>query len=207
MVPVASKEHWEKVYATKSPTQVSWYAPHLARSLALGERYAPDRAARIIDVGGGASTLVDDLVDRGYRELTVLDLSPTALDEAKRRLGPRAESVHWLAADATTVDLPEGAYDLWHDRAVFHFLTDPAARARYVATVRRAVRPGGHVVVATFGPAGPERCSGLEVVRYDAEGIHGEFGATFDKIEQSVEVHATPWGSEQQFVYCLCAKR
>ena len=138
-------------------------------------------------MGGGASTLVDDLVGRGYREVTVLDLSKEALDVARARLGTRAAGVSWVAADATTVELPEAHYDVWHDRAVFHFLVDPDARRRYVASVTRSVRPGGHVIVATFGPERPERCSGLDVVRYDAEALHGEFGARFLKIDS---VHA-----------------
>lgn len=200
------KQHWETVYSTKPSTNVSWYAPHLVNSLALIERAAPDHGARIIDVGGGASTLVDDLLERGYRALTVLDLSEEALQVAQKRLGARAAEVSWLAADVTTAELPAAHYDVWHDRAVFHFLTDPGDRQRYVERVLRAVKPGGHVIVATFGPQGPERCSGLEVVRYDAEGLHHEFGAPFQKIDSLRELHATPWGSEQEFVYCYCLK-
>jgi ubiquinone/menaquinone biosynthesis C-methylase UbiE len=157
-------------------------------------------------VGGGTSTLVDDLLDRGYSDVTVLDISAPALEESKRRLGARAGRVQWIAGDVTSITLPERVFDLWHDRAVFHFLTDRQARLRYLELVRRSVRPGGHVVVATFGPQGPEKCSGLDVVRYDAEGIHSEFGAHFERIDQSIEVHTTPWGSEQQFVYCVCIK-
>jgi SAM-dependent methyltransferase len=200
------RRHWEQVYTTKPATGVSWYAPHLERSLELIERAAGGRDARIIDVGGGASTLVDDLLDRGYRALTVLDLSEQALDVAKARLGARARDVTWLAADATTVALPDAAYDVWHDRAVFHFLVDRRARERYVARVLRAVRPGGHVIVATFGLQGPERCSGLDVVRYDADALHGEFGEPVVKVDSVREVHRTPWGSEQEFVYCFCLR-
>ncbi len=152
-------------------------------------------------MGGGTSTLVDDLLDRGYSNVTVLDLSATALDAARRRVGDRAR---WICADVTKADLPEHAFAFWHDRAVFHFLTDPADRARYVDAVRKAVRPGGHVVVATFGPHGPEKCSGLDVVRFSAEGIHAEFGDEFEKIGDAAETHVTPWGSEQEFVYCYC---
>jgi 2-polyprenyl-3-methyl-5-hydroxy-6-metoxy-1,4-benzoquinol methylase len=201
------REHWEQVYTTKPATGVSWYAPHLARSLAFIERAAPGPEARIIDVGGGASTLVDDLVDRGYGAVTVLDLSEQALAVARARLGAKAARVTWMAADVTTAALPEKHYDVWHDRAVFHFLTDPGARRRYVEQVQRAVKPGGHVIVATFGPEGPERCSGLDVVRYDADTLHGEFGAPFVKVESAREVHTTPWGSEQQFTYCFCLMR
>jgi SAM-dependent methyltransferase len=203
---MTTKQHWEKVYSSKSSTSVSWYAPHLAHSTQLIERAAPDRDARIIDVGGGASTLVDDLLDHGYRSLTVLDLSEEALGVAKGRLGARASDVVWLAADATTAELPAAYYDVWHDRAVFHFLTDSSDRRRYVENVMRAVRPGGHVIIATFGLEGPERCSGLEVVRYDAEGLHREFGSPFQKVDSVHERHTTPWGSEQEFVYCYCLK-
>jgi SAM-dependent methyltransferase len=203
----SAKRHWEQVYATKATTGVSWYTPHLERSLALVERAAGSKDARILDGGGGASTLVDALLERGYRHVTVLDLSERALDAAKARLGARAAEVTWVVADATTIELPEGAYDVWHDRAVFHFLVDRDARARYVARVRRSVRAGGHVIVATFGPQGPQSCSGLDVVRYDAEGLHGEFGAPFVKLDSAREVHTTPWGSEQEFVYCFCRMR
>jgi 2-polyprenyl-3-methyl-5-hydroxy-6-metoxy-1,4-benzoquinol methylase len=203
---MSTKQHWEQVYASKPSTAVSWYAPHLARSVQLIERASPDHAGRIIDVGGGASTLVDDLLDRGFHDMTVLDLSEEAIEVARRRLGARAAGVTWLAADVTTVELPDGHYDVWHDRAVFHFLTDSEDRRRYVERVARAVKPGGHVIVATFGPEGPERCSGLDVVRYDADELRLEFGARFQKIDSARETHMTPWGSEQEFVYCYCSK-
>src|SRR5947209_10729063 len=175
------KQHWDDVYGKKAPDQVSWYRPHLERSLRfIEEARLPERAA-IIDVGGGTSTLVDDLLERGYSNLTVLDISPKAIISAKERLGPRAASVSWIEADITTVSLPEHRYDFWHDRAVFHFLLDIPARRRYVAAARQAVKSGGHIVVATFGPSGPERCSGLEVMRYRPEEIHAEFGNTFKK--------------------------
>jgi SAM-dependent methyltransferase len=158
----------------------------------------------VIDVGGGASTLVDDLLDRGFSDVTVLDLSETALATARARLGDRAGTVRWLCGDATRATLPAQAYDFWHDRAVFHFLTDPEARSRYVRAVRESVRPGGHVLVATFGPHGPETCSGLEVVRFTPDALHAEFGDDFAKLADSTEVHHTPWGTEQEFVYCYC---
>jgi SAM-dependent methyltransferase len=198
------REHWDRVYQTKRPTEVSWYRPHLDTSLALIEQAAADRSASVIDVGGGESTLVDDLLARGYADLTLLDLSQTALDVTRERLGDRGAPVHWLCGDATSVDLPVARYDVWHDRAVFHFLTDPAARLAYVRQVARAVRTGGHVIVGTFGPEGPAQCSGLDVARYDAEGLHAEFGKRFELLRHLEEVHQTPLGRAQQFVWCFC---
>lgn len=199
-----ARNHWESVYGRKAPDQVSWYQLHLERSLDFiaGAGLAPDAA--IIDVGGGTSTLVDDLLVRGYSNLTVLDISAAATEAAKTRLGPSQELVRWLVADVTTFDPGTHQYDFWHDRAVFHFLRDQGERRRYVATVRRAVKPGGHVLVATFGPDGPEQCSGLDVARYDADQLHGEFGDEFRKVDSLTEIHRTPWGTEQQFVYCYC---
>jgi 2-polyprenyl-3-methyl-5-hydroxy-6-metoxy-1,4-benzoquinol methylase len=198
------KTHWEKIYRTKPPESVSWYAAHLETSLALIDRASPARTASIIDIGGGESTLVDDLLLRGYKNLTVLDISQTAIEVTKKRLGPAADRVHWLAADIAEVELEAHAYDLWHDRAVFHFLTEPERRVNYVRQVARAVKPGGHVIVSTFGPEGPTKCSGLEVLCYDAESLHGEFGGRFRLVESSKELHQTPFGTKQQFLYCYC---
>lgn len=203
---MAKKTHWEGVYGTKAPDGVSWYRAHLERSLQLIEKSCPDRASSIIDVGGGESTLVDDLLDLGYRHLTVLDISEKALYVTRQRLGPRAKEVNWLAADITKINLPAQTYDLWHDRAVFHFLTSGAERKAYVRQVASSVRLGGHVIVATFGPEGPTKCSGLEVVRYDANGLHEEFGARFELEQSEIEVHRTPFGTTQQFLYCLCRR-
>jgi len=201
---MSGREHWDSIYRGKDPDAVSWYRPHLVRSLAFIEKASLPRTAAILDVGGGASTLVDDLLDRGFRDVTVLDLSDRALEQAKERLGVRAASVTWIAGDVTEIALPEHRFDFWHDRAVFHFLTEPAARRRYVDAVRRALKPNGHIVVATFGPEGPERCSGLPIARYSADGLHGEFGDRFVKVGSETEVHHTPWGAEQEFVYCYC---
>jgi SAM-dependent methyltransferase len=198
------RNHWETIYQRRSPAEVSWYRPHLERSLRFidGARLARD--AEIIDVGGGASTLVDDLLARDYRKVTVLDISASAIARAQARLGLRGASVTWLVGDITEIELPVHRFDFWHDRAVFHFLTDPAMRTRYVAAARRALKPGGHILVATFGPSAPERCSGLPVARYSAEGIHQQFGTEFRKVGDDEEIHQTPWGAEQEFVYCYC---
>src|SRR5262249_38501895 len=154
----------------------------------------------IIDVGGGASTLVDDLLARGHRDVTVLDLSAAAIDVARARLGAKADGVTWIVGDITRVALPERRFAFWHDRAVFHFLTDERDRGAYIAAVRHALKINGHIVVATFGPQGPERCSGLEVARYDSEALHGQFGASFRKVDSITEHHTTPWGADQEFV-------
>jgi 2-polyprenyl-3-methyl-5-hydroxy-6-metoxy-1,4-benzoquinol methylase len=199
-----AKVHWEKVYMTKAAEAVSWYRPHLETSLALIERAADARSASIMDVGGGESTLVDDLLLRGYKNITVLDVSQAAIDLTKRRLGSAAEQVRWLVADITEIELEPHAYDLWHDRAVFHFLTAREQRMAYVRQVANSVKPGGHVIVSTFGSEGPTKCSGLEVMRYEAESLHGEFGARFRLLESSKELHHTPFGTTQQFLYCYC---
>jgi 2-polyprenyl-3-methyl-5-hydroxy-6-metoxy-1,4-benzoquinol methylase len=167
--------HWEKIYAEKAPNAVSWYCPHLETSLALIEQTVSRRSASVIDVGGGGSTLVDDLLARGYENITVLDISQSAIDANRKRLGKAAERVHWFVADITKVELESSAYDVWHDRAVFHFLTAVGDRIGYVRQVAHAVKRGGHVIVSTFGPEGPTRCSGLDIVRYDTESLHREF--------------------------------
>jgi len=201
---MTTKAHWEGVYQSKATDEVSWYRPHLDVSLRIIADAAPDRASAIIDVGGGEATLVDDLVGLGYRDVTVLDLSQVAIDVAKRRLGAAAASVNWITGDITQVELAPARYDLWHDRAVFHFLTEAEDRAAYVRQVARAVKLGGNVIVATFGPEGPEKCSGLDVVRYDPDSLHGEFGPKFRLIDSVTELHETPWGAPQQFIYCFC---
>lgn len=201
-----SKDHWEKVYSTKATNAVSWFQPHADVSFNLIKATGVSRDAAIIDVGGGASVLVDDLLSAGYSDLTVLDLSAAALAAAKLRLGARAPQVQWIEADITRANLPEKRFDIWHDRAVFHFLTRAEDRAAYVETVFKAVKPGGHVIVATFAEDGPEKCSGLPVVRYSADGLHDEFGAAFTLLNQRNEEHHTPSGSVQQFIYCYCRR-
>jgi SAM-dependent methyltransferase len=196
--------HWERIYTEKPPDAVSWYRLHLEKSLSLIEQFVPGKSAAIIDVGGGESTLVDDLLACGYQNVTVLDISQSAINVSRKRLGAASDRVSWLGADITRVELETSAYDLWHDRAVFHFLTTECDRIAYVRQVARAVRHGGHVIVSTFGPEGPMKCSGLDVVRYSAESLHSEFGGQFQLLESSEELHETPFGTVQQFLYCHC---
>jgi SAM-dependent methyltransferase len=198
-------QHWESVYRDKAADQVSWFQQEAASSLRL-IRDSADTNAHIIDVGGGASVLVDGLLDAGYRHLTVLDLAESALAASRARLGARAASVQWIAGDITRAELPAAHYDVWHDRAVFHFLTDPDDRARYVEQVLKSVKPGGHVIVAAFGPGGPVQCSGLDVMRYAPDALHAEFGPSFQLIRHETEIHHTPAGKEQEFVYCYCVR-
>lgn len=209
--------HWDAVYqrlgnAEGRPAGMSWYRPHLERSLHwIGELTAGDTAARVIDVGTGESTLADDLLARGYRSLTLLDLSATALDHQRQRLLARfgAEAcagLSWLAGDATHLALPEAGFDLWHDRAVLHFLTDPAQRDAYVTQATRSVRHGGHLVIATFAPDGPARCSALDVMRYDAAGLTALFERGFEALASERDLHTTPGGAPQAFQY-LIARR
>lgn len=195
--------HWENVYRTRPPDAVSWYRPHLETSLELLGMAGLATDSRVIDVGGGASTLVDDLVARGVRSITVLDISRSALDVVAQRLGPRASAVKWVASDVLSAPLPEAAFDLWHDRAVLHFLTDPEDAALYAAQATRAVRPGGHAVIAGFAPDGPEKCSGLPVARRSAEDIASVLGAHFGLVAQRAERHVTPAGAVQSFAYAL----
>ncbi|HUY94809.1 MAG TPA: class I SAM-dependent methyltransferase [Terracidiphilus sp.] len=197
-----AREHWDHIYATKAADQVSWFAPHLADSLALIERAAGSVSAAIIDVGGGASSLVDDLLAHGYQHLTVLDISQAAIDAGRKRLGIDAKRVRWIAADITDVQLDSAQFDVWHDRAVFHFLTAPAQRAAYVGQVTRILKPGGHIVVGTFGTEGPTRCSGLDVIHHDADSLRREFGPQFRLMEDFIRLHRTPAGAVQQFLYC-----
>jgi SAM-dependent methyltransferase len=198
------QSHWDKIYRQRAADRVSWYQPHLEESLALIEQAGAGPFASIIDVGAGESTLVDDLIVRGYFNLTVLDISQAAIAATRKRLLDAAKRVHWLVADVTRAELATSAYDVWHDRAVFHFLTVAAERRAYVQQVIRSVKRGGHVIISSFGPDGPTQCSGLEVVRYDAESLHTEFGANFQLISSSRQIHETPFGTTQQFLYCHC---
>lgn len=201
------KSHWEQVFTLKAPGQVSWHQPHLNLSLELLKQSGIDRTASILDAGAGDSTFVDDLLDLGFSEVTVLDISPAALQRAKDRLGEHARSVTWVEADLLTARLPENHYDLWHDRALFHFLVEARDRERYVRAVSRSLKAGGCLIVATFAIDGPEACSGLKAMRYSPESLLVEFGADFELLDSRYENHRTPGGAEQRFLYCLLKKR
>lgn len=194
------KSHWEEVYSTKSANAVSWYQEHAALSLKLIHQTNLPNTAAIIDVGGGASTLADDLVHSGYSDISVLDISQAALDVAKARLP--SKNIHWIEGDITKIDLPESRYDIWHDRAVFHFLTEIEDRRRYVALLKKTLRSNGHVIMATFAETGPEKCSGLTIKRYSAEKLQEELGPNFTLIKHAFETHQTPFNTEQNFIYC-----
>ena len=203
---MGNKAHWEHIYDTKQLDQVSWYREHLDNSLKMILQTGVPKYAAVIDVGGGNSTLVDDLLDHGFSDVSVLDISGAALAASKERLGPHGSNVHWIEADVTTVNLLENHFDVWHDRAVFHFLTDAEDRRKYVELVMRSLKPGGHIIVASFGLDGPEKCSGLDVVRYSPDLMHDEFGDAFQLVNCFDENHHTPFGTTQEFIYCYCRK-
>jgi trans-aconitate methyltransferase len=192
--------HWQNVYTTKGEGEVSWFQENPAPSLELIEMVRPSPHAAIVDIGGGASRLVDRLLDAGFDNLTVLDLSEAALEVSKARLGNRASHVRWVAADVTAWEPPQ-TYDLWHDRAAFHFLTEDAARVAYVDRVKKALKRTGHAIIGTFAPDGPERCSGLPVMRHDAASLAAALGAEFELIDARRHEHVTPWGSTQHFQF------
>ena len=206
MVAIDRKAHWENVYQTKGETGVSWYQSDPRLSLELIRSVAPSAGGRIIDVGGGASHLVDRLLDLPFDRVAVLDISDTALRMSRSRLGERAERVRWFTADVT--EAPElGTFDIWHDRAVFHFLTDPADRARYLAHLHDILKVNGTLIMATFALDGPHTCSGLPVVRYSPETLAGVLGDQFTLLEARRHVHRTPWDSEQAFQYSRFVRR
>ncbi|HEX3115880.1 MAG TPA: class I SAM-dependent methyltransferase [Bradyrhizobium sp.] len=194
------RNHWEGVYAAKREDQVSWFQETPAISLELIARAGAVQSYAIIDIGGGASRLADCLVERGYQDVTVLDLSAAALAAARARMGDRAGQVTWIAADMTDWQ-PARSYDIWHDRAAFHFLTLAEDQAAYVIRLRRALRPGGHAIIGTFAPDGPERCSGLAVSRYDAGSLAATLGHGFELVDTIRHEHTTPWGAAQKFQF------
>ncbi len=206
---MGKQEHWQSVYTEKETTAVSWYREHLEQSIALIERCSLADSAAIVDVGGGASTLVDDLLERGFTNVTVLDLAAAAFEKVRQRLGERADDVRWVVGDVTEPLLAADSVDLWHDRAVFHFMTEPAQRTAYLEQVRRVVRVGGYVLLGTFALDGPEKCSGFPVARYSPDGLFAQLdglGVGFVKVAEAREVHETPWGSEQAFSYVLARR-
>jgi SAM-dependent methyltransferase len=202
MGDVGRQAHWENVYATKGENEVSWFQQSPALSLELIMQAGAVRNSAIIDIGGGASRLVDHLVDQGFADVTVLDLSSAALETAKARLGERAGRVHWLVADATIWE-PVKRYDIWHDRAAFHFLTDEKDRAAYIERLTRGLKAKGHAIIATFALDGPEKCSGLPVARYDAASLTQTLGPGFRPVQTQRHEHATPWGSHQVFQFSV----
>jgi ubiquinone/menaquinone biosynthesis C-methylase UbiE len=205
-VPQDSNEHWQTVYQTKQPDQVSWFASHLEVSLALLKQAGLNCESRLIDIGAGASTLIDDLLELGVRQITALDIAEAPLMVARQRLGARAEQVTWIVADAARLDLPADSYDVWHDRAALHFLVNPADAAAYVSTATRAISEGGYAVIGGFAADGPERCSGLPVTRREPQDVATLFGPAFSLIESRHEQHSTPWGAPQAFAYTLLRK-
>jgi SAM-dependent methyltransferase len=192
------RRHWEGVYRSKQPIETSWYQATPTLSLQMIANTGAGFEEGVIDIGGGASLLVDHLLALGYRDLTVLDLAAEALDQARRRLGPNARRIEWLVADVTEY-VPARTFAVWHDRAAFHFLTDPADRERYVGGLSAALEPGGQAIIAAFAPDGPTRCSGLDIVRYDADTLGAVLGAGFRLVEERRESHTTPQGREQRF--------
>ena len=201
------KVHWESIYRTKQPSEMSWYQPYPTRSIELLLRAGVSLGSSIIDIGGGDSTFVDALLDREFRNITVLDISSGAIERARARLGARANEVAWIEGDVRFVDLAAQAYDVWHDRAVFHFLTQPDDRTRYMAQVAGALRHGGTLIIATFALEGPPQCSGLPVTRYDAGGLATQLGDEFALQESLTDVHRTPAGVEQAFTYARFQRR
>ena len=202
MTDANRKSHWETVYTTKVENEVSWFQEVPAPSLELIDLARPAPTSAIVDIGGGASRLVDRLVARGFKRVTVLDISEAALDAAKARLGERASEVEWIVADVTKW-YPAQTFDVWHDRAAFHFLIDAADRSAYVKRVKQAVRPGGHVIIGTFALDGPEKCSGLPVNRYDAASLARELGEGLELVDSRRHDHSTPWDSTQRFQFCI----
>ena len=206
MSEVSTKDHWEAVYTAMDEAGVSWFQDSPLPSLELIERLKPTKDARVIDIGGGASRLVDALLERGFGHLTVLDISQAALDLASLRLGRRASRAQWIVEDVTEWE-PSRRFDIWHDRGAFHFMGEASDRAAYVARLTRALKPGGHAIIATFAPDGPEKCSGLPVHRTDADGLAKELGEAFTLVESRAHNHVTPGHSSQRFQFSVFQRR
>jgi ubiquinone/menaquinone biosynthesis C-methylase UbiE len=201
------KEHWERVYSSKAPDAVSWFQEHAETSLSFIKKLNLDKNAPIIDIGGGASTLVDDLLLNGYSHLSVLDISGAALEIAKNRIGRHSINVQWLEADVTAIQFEKHQFELWHDRAVFHFLTKLEDRQNYIQNVVRSVKPNGHIIISTFAEDGPTQCSGLPVVRYSPTTLQAELGDCFLLKDHLNENHSTPFGTIQKFLFCYFVKK
>jgi ubiquinone/menaquinone biosynthesis C-methylase UbiE len=201
------ESHWGSVYKSKSPMQVSWYQPHLKKSLELIAKAGVSKDASIIDVGGGASTLADDLIAQGFANISVLDISAESLEASKKRLGKTAQEINWIVSDITDAQLPKSHFELWHDRAVFHFLTDDKDKHKYKRILLDTLKPQAFVIIATFSLTGPMKCSDLEVARYSSETLSQELGNHFKLIEHLEESHKTPLGAAQNFTYCLFRRR
>lgn len=202
MAVLAAQTHWDGAYQRSGATNVSWFQPSPALSLQLIDSIGVDASDVVVDIGGGASMLVDGLLSRGLTDVTVLDVSRVALDLSLERLGDARTAVHWIHSDVLTWT-PDRRYSLWHDRAVFHFLTEPSDRARYVDLARSAIAPGGHLVIATFASDGPLQCSGLPVARYSATDLAFVFGSNFTVVDARQEAHTTPSGNTQQFTWLM----
>jgi ubiquinone/menaquinone biosynthesis C-methylase UbiE len=199
---MSQKHHWEKAYSGEETQELGWYARRLQASLdwILDLGLSPD--ASIIDAGGGASNLVDDLLEAGFGSITVVDISGKSLSSAKTRLGSKAEQVKWLVGDITSIDLPAHQYDLWHDRASFHFLTELQQQRKYRDKVLQALKPGGHLIIGTFAPEAPPKCSGLPVQRYTRDQLINTLGEEFELLREKKELHITPGGVKQTYLYC-----
>ncbi len=199
------KDHWEKVYQTKNIEEVSWYQPKPETSLNLIQEAGLPLTASIIDIGGGDSFLVDHLINLGFEDITILDISETALNKAKERLGARAEKIKWIVADAASFE-PKEQYDIWHDRAAFHFLTKEEEVNHYVKAVGKAIRPGGVFILGTFSEDGPKKCSGIEIQQYSESSMEEKFGK-FMKKEKCIRIgHQTPFNTSQDFIFCRFRK-
>jgi len=199
---MSRKEHWEQVYSSKPADRLGWYKPRLQTSLDWISALGLEPDTPVIDIGGGASTLIDDLLGQGFSAITVLDIAEPALALLRTRLGDKAAVVNWLCGDITSMELPGDAFGLWHDRAVFHFLTEALDRERYKANLARSLRSGGHLIIGTFAPEAPPKCSGLPVQRYDLELLCDTLGDEFELQQHRKEMHITPGGVEQMYLYC-----
>ena len=199
---MSQKEHWEAVYSTRQAEALGWYKPRLETSIAWIEALGLNAEAPIIDVGGGVSTLVDDLLKAGHRSISILDISEEALNAARARLGVAGDAITWINGDITSIDLPSQHYELWHDRAAFHFLTEPGQLQSYRDNLLAALKPGGHLIIGTFAPEAPPKCSGLPIQRYTHEQLGKVLGSEFELKRHHTELHVTPGGVEQMYLYC-----